>query len=211
MRKFGILLTALLSFNLVACDDDDDDTGNDATGTQTQTGGTTTGSNSDTGTATDTTGTNNTGTATGCGSDTGTATATGSVDACIEARVQCMQTHCSMQQETCFGKDGTGGQCQGYISCVNECNCDQACIVACAQSEVGAACTTCSIDVLGMCDRANCSSLPECGSTDTAASCQELATCCANLPADQMQICLQVASVGDEMLCSQSLMAYMCM
>jgi hypothetical protein len=146
---------------------------------------------------------------------------------------ECMQENCASEYEGCLGAnyqegDFSGGQCEMYMNCVVDCDCDDACTQAC---ELDSDCQNCFIGLaFAGCASACSAQLNECagsqgtggtngggGSSNTGgsggtggipglsdATCADLATCCPTLDANSQASCDAIVTQGVDLLCAAS-------
>lgn len=229
--KLSFLFSTALACTLVACgsddsgndsgDDDSNSASNGSNGTNSSnsgSGGTVgSGNNGSGGTASDSGGSasggsgnvtsgNTTGGSNAC--NPGVGGGSGGSEECTEYG-NCVQRECASEYEECMGPnfangDFSGGLCEDYVECANDCQsgdeCDTACLLDCFGS-ISNACQSC-LTAAGECGEEACPDEYEAcngeASTTTAGNttggldgtCMDLEACCNSLEGDAQETCL---------------------
>lgn len=229
-------LMVLIAAGALACSSSDGGGGTGGTGNNNSSGGS---GNSSAGTGSGSSGTSNSngGTSNGGTSNGGTSNGGSSSNSCdgtdptgmgmddCPGLVDCAETQCSDEYETCLGADYldgdfTGGACADYMDCVvacdeDDCDCQEGC-------EMSQACSSCFTTTLGNCVANSClnEALACAGGGEGGAgsggagglgdaTCADLTACCASL-GDQAASCQQVAGLGQDIACSVAFTTFGC-
>lgn len=137
------------------------------------------------------------------------------------AMEQCVQAHCESKVQACESP------CSAMISCQNNCGCSNTSCVDNCSNQMTQACSNC-VQQVGACATQNCASV-SCGAGGAGgaggtsgmagaggtqgvdgggATCADLASCCAQLPASEQQACNSIVSNGNNYACSQALSSF---
>jgi hypothetical protein len=106
------------------------------------------------------------------------------------AAVDCAKVQCRTEVEACYGpnyadQDYSGGQCESFLSCAEDCNCESTCAQNCPRDET---CTSCQT-ALSDCAQVSCATeVSQCveeavgaGGAGPAYTCTDLQDCCTRL------------------------------